>query len=248
MIGGHNMKAYLSMGMGVNSVAMMLLLLDQKEDFEAIFVDHGGDWPETYEYFDMFQNWLINKGHKKITVLKPAYKYKGKIHDNIYTCYIENGLIPLRYPRWCTKNFKIDAIMDYVKSPCFQMIGIDASESHRAKISTEKGIENRYPLIEHDINRYGCKALIESKGLPVPMKSGCYFCPFQRISQFDLLRRKHPKLFCKVEQLESNNIRLNKPKGKNISYIKNIPIRKAINEDQKMLFEEEEYPPCHCGL
>lgn len=49
------MKKYLSFGGGVNSVAMMLMLLDQKDDFEAIFVDHGTDWPETYEYFEMFQ-------------------------------------------------------------------------------------------------------------------------------------------------------------------------------------------------
>ena len=52
------MKNYLSFGGGVNSVAMMLLLLDQKQEFESIFVDHGTDWPETYEYFDMFQEWL----------------------------------------------------------------------------------------------------------------------------------------------------------------------------------------------
>ena len=32
-----NMKKYLSFGGGVNSVAMMLLMLDLKEDFEAIF-------------------------------------------------------------------------------------------------------------------------------------------------------------------------------------------------------------------
>ncbi|RLC23031.1 MAG: hypothetical protein DRH93_08360 [Deltaproteobacteria bacterium] len=56
------MKNYLSFGGGVNSVAMMLLLLDQKAEFEAIFVDHETDWPETYEYFDMFQKWLKDHG------------------------------------------------------------------------------------------------------------------------------------------------------------------------------------------
>jgi 3'-phosphoadenosine 5'-phosphosulfate sulfotransferase (PAPS reductase)/FAD synthetase len=28
--------------------------MDEGIDFEAVFVDHGGDWPETYEYVEMF--------------------------------------------------------------------------------------------------------------------------------------------------------------------------------------------------
>ncbi|HEX9972317.1 MAG TPA: phosphoadenosine phosphosulfate reductase family protein [bacterium] len=65
------MKKYLSFGGGVNSVAMMLMLLDQKDEFEAIFVDHGTDWPETYEYFEMLQGWMKDHRHSQITVLKP---------------------------------------------------------------------------------------------------------------------------------------------------------------------------------
>lgn len=51
------MKNYLSFGGGVNSVAMYLIMLDDgmipgdsTNGFEAVYVDHGGDWPETLEY------------------------------------------------------------------------------------------------------------------------------------------------------------------------------------------------------
>jgi len=44
------MKKYLSHGMGVNSTALMLLLEDEGIEFESVFIDHGGDYPETYEY------------------------------------------------------------------------------------------------------------------------------------------------------------------------------------------------------
>ena len=44
------MKKYLSHGMGVNSRALMLLLEDEGIEFENVFVNHGGDYPETYEY------------------------------------------------------------------------------------------------------------------------------------------------------------------------------------------------------
>jgi len=41
------MRKYLSHGVGVNSTALMLLLEDEGVEFESVFVDHGGDYPET---------------------------------------------------------------------------------------------------------------------------------------------------------------------------------------------------------
>ena len=51
-------KNYLSFGGGVNSVALMLWLIEHDIEFEAVFADHGGDYPETYEYVDMLVGWL----------------------------------------------------------------------------------------------------------------------------------------------------------------------------------------------
>ena len=59
------MNIYLSFGGGVNSVAMYLYALDEGWDFEAVFVDHGTDWPETYEYVEMFKKMY------PVTVLRP---------------------------------------------------------------------------------------------------------------------------------------------------------------------------------
>jgi 3'-phosphoadenosine 5'-phosphosulfate sulfotransferase (PAPS reductase)/FAD synthetase len=57
---------YLSFGAGVNSTALMLYLLDRGVDFEAVFVNHGTDYPETYEYVQ----YLKDNGYR-ITVIKP---------------------------------------------------------------------------------------------------------------------------------------------------------------------------------
>ena len=54
------MRNYLSFGGGVNSVAMMLLLLDEGVEFgpgkdaEALYV-WMPDWPETHEYLMMLE-------------------------------------------------------------------------------------------------------------------------------------------------------------------------------------------------
>lgn len=240
------MKSYLSFGGGVNSVAMLLMLHEQKQDFEAVFVNHGTDWPETYEYLEMLQKWLENKGLPKITVIKPF----GRGIDNLYDYCWQHKISPLRQFRWCTDEFKVRALHKYCEAPAFMLLGIDAGEAHRAKIVTNKGFENRYPLIEAGINRDGCKEIIEKAGLPIPMKSGCFICPFQKIPQWKQLRRVHPDLFCKADQLEKRCTERKQQEGKKILYLAsdNAPLSSVINEKQSKIWESDEYPPCNCML
>ena len=240
------MKKYLSFGGGVNSVAMMLMLLDQHDDFEAIFVDHGTDWPETYEYFEMFQAWLKDHGHRQITVLKPDVEG----YQNLYDYYLKYKMTPTVFKRICTDKFKVTPIHKYVTKPCFMLIGIDAGEPNRAKISTEKGIEKRYPLLENNINRTGCKKIIAGHGLPIPMKSGCYICPFQKANQWKELRKNHPDLFCKASTLEKINMQYRKDRGKkSMTLCRNgKSLETVVDEHQGNLFEQDNYPPCQCGL
>jgi len=238
------MRNYLSFGGGVNSVALHLLMLDQGVEFESVFVHHGTDWPETYHYVAMFQWWLKSQGHKPITVLRPK-----KFHSLIDECE-KYSIVPAQYPRWCTAKYKVEILYRYFKTPCFVNLGIDYGESKRAKISTESGIENRWPLIEHEIDRDGCKKIIESHGLPIPMKSGCYICPFQKKEQWVELRRKHPCLFRRAVDLEKANMEYRASKGKKPMFLS--PSKKSletiVDENQTSMLEEDQYPPCQCGL
>lgn len=239
------MKHYLSSGMGVNSVALHLLMIREGYDFEAVFVDHGGDWPETYEYLELFQKYLVGNGHKQITVLKPSGKYRTIIdYCNAY------NYLPHMKTRWCSVKYKVEVCDKYYQKPCFQHIGFDAGEFHRAKIAMSDGIENRWLLIEYGIDRNGCKKIIDDAGLPIPMKSGCWFCPMQRQGQWKELRRKHPCLFQQAVDLEINNIRKAKEKGRKPFYLSQSkkPLDVIVNSAQMQIFEADEYPPCQCGL
>lgn len=241
------MKNYLSYGGGVNSVAMYLLFVEDERDFEPVFINHGTDWPETYEYFDMFSEWAEKKGYPAITLLSPVVQGSNTLFEHCE----KYKMVPSMMNRWCTSNWKVMPLINYVDKPCFQNIGIDWGERKRAKISTSKGIENRYPLIEAEIDREGCKEIIKRHGLPVPMKSGCFICPYQRVSQWKDLRRRHPDLFCKAQQLEKLNIDYRIERGKKPLYLNQWPkatLASIVEERQMMLFPEDEYPPCQCGL
>jgi hypothetical protein len=240
------MNKYLSFGGGVNSVALHLLLLEQGEDFESVFVNHGTDWPETYQYVAMFQWWLKAHGHKPIMVLRPMVGGFSVLYD--YLWYYK--MIPSTKWRFCTDKFKVRVLLSYFSKPCFSMIGIDYSEAHRAKMSVNDGVENRWPLIEEEINREQCKEIIRSHGLPVPAKSGCYICPYQRKSQWVHLRKTNPCLFRKAVDLENRQNEYRASRGKRPLTIsqRRITLEAIVDENQLPIFKEDEYPPCQCGL
>lgn len=238
------MKNYLSFGGGVNSVAMHLLLLDRGWEFESVYVNHETDWPETYEYVEMFNNWLMDLNLDPITIIKPEVEGFNSLYE---FCNSKN-IIPSMMFRWCTDKFKISPISKYYKKPCFNNIGIDHGEQKRAKLNHKRGIENRFPLIEFNIDRSDCCSIINDRGLPIPMKSGCFICPYQKNYQWKELRTIHPDLFCKAEQLENKCITTRKEQGKHPIYISGKPLRVIVEEDQYKLFKRDEYPPCNCML
>ena len=187
---------YLSHGMGVNSTALMILLEQKGIDFESVFINHGGDYPETYEYL----NYLRDEGYD-ITELKP--NVEGCVSLEAYC--LKYNLKPLGCNRWCTDKFKIRVIRNYIRVPCTMYLGIDGGEKHRAyKKPIKTGVCNHYPLVEQDIDRDGCKQIIRKAGLKVPMKSGCWFCCFSRKGEIKELKKNYPDLYERRKRIEIN--------------------------------------------
>lgn len=180
------MKHYLSHGGGVNSTALMLLLKGEGVEFESVFVDHGGDYPETYEYID----YLRSKGFP-ITILKPDVEGCSTLVE-----YCQKYTMrPLRQNRWCTDKFKLRVLRSYFKTPSVVYIGIDSGEKHRAfKQPLKTGIVNVYPLVELEITREDCVNIITKAGFTVPSKSCCYICFNMRKQEIIDLQKNHPEL------------------------------------------------------
>lgn len=164
-------KRYLSYGGGVNSTALMLLLEQQGLKFESIFVDHGVDYPWTYEYV----KYLQAEGHP-ITVIKPCVDGCHTIEEY----WLKYRTPPTRTNRWCTWKFKIEPFLNYIKHPAIVYVGISADERERRRRSYP-GIEDvtiEHPLIDLGIDRLECERMILRAGLKLPRKSGCWCCPF----------------------------------------------------------------------
>lgn len=178
---------YLSHGGGVNSTALMLLLIGEGIEFESVFVDHGGDYPETYEYID----YLCGEGFP-ITTIKPDIEGCSTLPDYC----VKYNMRPVRHNRWCTDKFKLRVLKAYFKIPSVVYIGIDYSEKSRAFQKPLKvGIENKYPLVDLQFNREDCINLISKANLRIPPKSCCYLCFNMRKQELIDLRVNHLSLY-----------------------------------------------------
>lgn len=192
---------YLSYGAGVNSEALRLLLIDQGIEFEAVYVDHGCDWPETREFVKTIPD---------LTILKPDVEG----FSNLYEYCLHYSFVPSHQFRWCSDKFKVRPQHQYFKRPCTCFIGMDVDEARRCKESRESDIYNKFSLVKAKMTRKDCKQFIRDHGLPVPQKSGCWLCPFQRNEQWRLLKRLHPDLYEKAKTLEQANIAYRIERGK----------------------------------
>ena len=216
----------LSLGAGVNSTALLVLKSQGKVDFDvAVFADTGGEHPETYQYIEQVIKPFCILHNIPLEIVK-------REGEDLYEYSLERKIIPTRMFRSCTDKFKIRTLKKHVLRKYLEqgitfLIGISAEEKERAK----SGCGNEYPLLDLGIDREGCKKIIQDAGLPIPIKSGCYFCPFTSKKGWINLLKKHPDLYLKAETLEKNCSRYPEFTLSNISLER---ARKSV-EDQKNL-------------
>jgi hypothetical protein len=99
-------------------------------------------------------------------------------------------------------------------------VGLDAGENHRLTWAKPKAGEDRkpsreerldreffaywYALMDWGMDRAACERSIRDAGLPVPVKSSCFFCPASKKGEIVQLRESHPDLLARALALEAN--------------------------------------------
>ena len=193
----------LSFGAGVNTFALMVMLVRDGAPLDGVvFADTGGETPDTYESVEVARDYLAE--HQiPFTVVQG---HRGKA--DLYGTALRRRVIPSVKWRWCTRDFKVNPIHRYYRqlgSHVNQYVGIGFDEIHRMRDSREPYVTNLYPLIDNRLSRQDCINLISEAGLPVPERSGCYFCPFNSTERWLQVLKRHPALFDKAIALEENS-------------------------------------------
>lgn len=220
------MKTFVSMGAGVQTTAMEILIAQGKiQADEFVFSDTGLEKPETYEYIEQYLKPLAREigipfttVHMDIWVdeVGPDGKHTGnKVHcTSLRDLILYRRRIPSFYMRWCTEKSKITPMKLYIRKmqaedlyekPAVALIGISTDERHRMHQAHLTEYSAEFPLVSLGISRADCYGIITNFGFPVPEKSGCYLCPFQGGREWDTLFYNHHDLFQDAMSLEKRD-------------------------------------------
>ncbi len=191
----------LSYGAGVNTTALMILLVKRRMPLdEAVFADTGAELEETYENVRLARTYLEKHGVPLTTVRSKT----GTLFD---TC-VRRKVIPSQIWRWSTRDYKVTPIHAHyrsLKTHVYEYLGIAYDEIERMKANRKPYITSLFPLIDMKLRREDCLRIIEDEGFPVPIKSGCYFCPFNSESRWEYIWRHHPRKYAKAMWLEETS-------------------------------------------
>jgi len=216
-----------NLGMGVDSVAMLVGLHAHGERPDlVIFADVGAEKPETYAYLPTINAWLASVGFPLVTVVKRVVGPAGyrTLEENV----LQNETLPsLAFNmKGCSAKWKAEA-MDHWLLGCkrgvnahagfapvveavavgvkpVKCIGYDAGPKDARRTGKDEceTFRYRYPLREWGWTREECMRQIAAAGLPVPVKSACFFCPASKEWELLWLAAKHPEHFMRTLKIE----------------------------------------------
>ena len=206
-------------GVGVDSVAMLVGMWRRGIRPDLItFADTGGEKPETYAYIPILRAWLASVGFPDLVIVRYAGKH-GRYSTLEGNCIANKTLPRLAFGgKGCSLKFKTAPQNAYrakwgparaAWKAGFKVrvaIGYDngKSDGRRSKLKETKRYTYVYYLREWGWDRERCKAEILAAGLPVPMKSACWFCPANKVAEIEYLDDHHPELADRVIAMEDN--------------------------------------------
>lgn len=200
------MLKVLSMGWGVQSwtMAAMIALGELPPVDFIVHSDTGWERKSTYEFANQWGDWLKERGQNLVTLAPPPRSARVLEDNKIVSipAYTLSNMGVGQLKRQCTSDWKVDPIKRFVRSVLKErglkaslnsvemQLGITTDEFVRAKDSRTGYIKNSYPLLDANMSRNDCVSWLESKGLPVPPKSSCTFCPFHSMDTWRAMKRK----------------------------------------------------------
>lgn len=206
------MKSFISFSGGVESTTMCVLFGNRAD---AIFADTGFEHKEIYKRIDLVEKWVRDFHRQDFTIHK--VKGNAKIHDmyfdNLIDYIREAKFYPSYNSRYCTREFKIYPIDDFLEQykdeGCEIMIGLNADEieMRTGNHGNKPFVKYSYPLADSGISRAMCLHVLDKAGLkpqfPVYMqRGGCIGCYYKSKKEYEAMAVLNPEEFAIVENLE----------------------------------------------
>jgi 3'-phosphoadenosine 5'-phosphosulfate sulfotransferase (PAPS reductase)/FAD synthetase len=183
------------------------------DEAEYVFCDTGAELAETYDYLDRLEAYL-GRPVLRLRAEVPPPDRPGDPEKSPFDHYLElyGGFLPSPRMRWCTRQLKLKPFEDYIgEDPVVSYVGIRADEDREGYLSTKPNISTVFPFREDGITKDDVYRILDDAGLGRPdyyrwrSRSGCYFCFFQRRSEWVGLLEHHPDLFVRAKAYEKTD-------------------------------------------
>ena len=202
---------------------MLLLMIERGLPIDMVLTaDTGMEFPEMYRHWDCIEQYLFQKRGLKLTILRHPKGFEWLMFDEPKSkrSSLENrallGVPPYGngWPgvkvRWCTGQLKTHLIQKEVNRlkgeyHAFHYVGIAADEAHRVE-------KEQYPLVEWGITERQALQICYDRGYDwgglyeFYNRCSCWCCPLQRIGELRTLRRQHPQLWARLQDMDRRAI------------------------------------------
>lgn len=175
----------ISFGGGVQSTALAVLASQNKIHVDAfVFCDTGFEQQSVFDFLDAYTRPMLVK------VGIPFFIAKTEDHSEKYFADLE--LPPFfnfdnndvgRQKAFCSSNWKRDVFKRFCNLQFGEkyydvIMGFSTDEKKRAvKMKSTRKWQYKFPLLDLQLSRGDCIALVERAFNAPPPRSSCYFCP-----------------------------------------------------------------------
>jgi len=224
---------FLSLGAGVQSSTLALMAARGEvtpTPTAAIFADTQAEPASVYKWLDWLEAEIarspfpfpvvrITKGSLTTESLRLRTRVRSvgrPWSKSLIPAFIKNpdgskGIMG----RSCTHDYKVQMLLKEqrkragIKRAQKQVtvtswIGISFDEIQRMKPSRDAWVQNRWPLVELEMNRSDCLAWMKIKGYPRPPRSACVYCPFHSDHEWKRLKKEEPDEFARAIKFEED--------------------------------------------
>ena len=240
----------LSGGKDSTALAVYLSQAHPSLPFEYVFSDTGAELPETYEYFECLEH-VLGASVTRISALDllGVAEKPGRSPFDIVLYEHFAGYLPSPRARWCTRMLKIHPFEKHIGADrAYSYIAIRADENRQGYLgsgsrpvvlSEKQNIMPVYPFKDDGIGLNDVQRILDESGLGLPKyyewrsRSGCYFCFYQQLAEWQGLKIRHPDLFEKAKgyEKEKNGRRYTWVDGRSLDDVAQMPQRKVTPKD-----------------
>lgn len=187
------MKHVVGLSGGKDSTALALRLAEiEPRDYEYICNETGNELPAMLDHWARLEDMLGKP------IIRVRYKYD--LRDTIR----QMNMLPSVFARWCTRVLKIEPTIEYMEKlpkDSVLYVGLRADEEERKGLFGED-ITVRFPMREWGWKEEDVWKYLDQRGVCIPERTDCAWCPYQLLGEWRDLRTKYPDLYKEGIELE----------------------------------------------